>query len=234
MEAVLVLIAVILGFELASIKKALESISIPEPDFSSVEEKLENIFIALGGDKIINKRRKNNFNKFKKELIKRLVREGMSRTKAIKKTDELLGSDDEDEDLWDKDSWRLSWDNLLGIDVREEDFYKADKIRNAILWLKRQEIKKSRERFREAVKAGKIDKTVLDELFNEALRIIRDYDRCTASLLQRRLKVGYVRAALIIDQLHELGFVGPSEGSKPRKVFTENIEKFLAKEEGRK
>ncbi|MGB9911440.1 MAG: DNA translocase FtsK [Microgenomates group bacterium] len=70
-----------------------------------------------------------------------------------------------------------------------------------------------------------------DPLFEEAIRIIRQYDRASASLLQRRLKVGYARAARIIDQLEAAGLVGPGEGAKPREVYLENVEKYLSSSE---
>lgn len=57
-----------------------------------------------------------------------------------------------------------------------------------------------------------------DELVPRAARIVVDYGQASASLLQRRLRVGYARAARIIDQLEERGFVGPHEGSRPREV----------------
>ncbi|MEX2053800.1 MAG: DNA translocase FtsK, partial [Patescibacteria group bacterium] len=58
-----------------------------------------------------------------------------------------------------------------------------------------------------------------DPLFEEAVEIITQYERASASLLQRRLEIGYARAARIIDQLQERGIVGPAEGSKPREVL---------------
>lgn len=67
-----------------------------------------------------------------------------------------------------------------------------------------------------------------DDLFEEAVRIICQYDRASSSLLQRRLSVGYARAARIIDQLERFGVVGPAEGSKPREVLVQNAEEFLA------
>ena len=78
---------------------------------------------------------------------------------------------------------------------------------------------------------GKIAKDTLveeDELFESALRVVCEYDRASASLLQRRLKIGYARAARILDQLEETGVVGPPEGSKPRDVLVRNIEAVLA------
>lgn len=59
----------------------------------------------------------------------------------------------------------------------------------------------------------------LDVLFDESLEIIKGYDEASASLLQRRLSIGYSRAARLLDQLEEKGYVGKAEGAKPRKVI---------------
>ena len=69
-----------------------------------------------------------------------------------------------------------------------------------------------------------------DELLDDAVRVVRQYDRASASLLQRRLKVGYARAARIIDQLERLGIVGPAEGAKPREVNLKATEEYLTKQ----
>ena len=58
-----------------------------------------------------------------------------------------------------------------------------------------------------------------DELFDEALAIVTDMGRASTSVLQRRLSVGYGRAAKILDSMERQGFIGPAEGSKPRKVL---------------
>jgi len=68
----------------------------------------------------------------------------------------------------------------------------------------------------------------MDELFKDAVRVVCQYDRASASLLQRRLSIGYARAARIIDQLEAAGVVGPAEGSKPRSVLIQSAEEFLA------
>ncbi|EKD42872.1 MAG: cell division FtsK/SpoIIIE, partial [uncultured bacterium] len=47
--------------------------------------------------------------------------------------------------------------------------------------------------------------------------------KASASLLQRRLKVGYARAARLLDELEEAGIVGPADGAKPRELFTEHL-----------
>ncbi|MEO5919456.1 MAG: DNA translocase FtsK [Candidatus Limnocylindrales bacterium] len=58
-----------------------------------------------------------------------------------------------------------------------------------------------------------------DRLLPDAVSVIREYDRASASLLQRRLKVGYARAARIIDQLQERGYIGAFDGSNARVVL---------------
>ncbi|KKR28588.1 hypothetical protein A2715_03260 [Candidatus Woesebacteria bacterium RIFCSPHIGHO2_01_FULL_39_32] len=62
----------------------------------------------------------------------------------------------------------------------------------------------------------------VDQLFREAVEVVCQYDRASASLLQRRLSVGYARAARILDQLQSAGVVSPPEGSKPREVLVRN------------
>ncbi len=58
-----------------------------------------------------------------------------------------------------------------------------------------------------------------DVYFNQAIEIIMQQDKASASLLQRRLSIGYARAARLLDQLEAAGYVGPAEGSKPRAVI---------------
>lgn len=58
-----------------------------------------------------------------------------------------------------------------------------------------------------------------DNLYNEALQLIRDTGKASASLLQRRLSVGYARAARILDILEENGAIGPANGAKPREIY---------------
>ncbi|MEW6130755.1 MAG: DNA translocase FtsK [Acidobacteriota bacterium] len=59
-----------------------------------------------------------------------------------------------------------------------------------------------------------------DELYDEALMIVIDMGRASTSVLQRRLSIGYGRAAKILDMMEREGFIGPAEGSKPRKVLS--------------
>lgn len=62
----------------------------------------------------------------------------------------------------------------------------------------------------------------LDPMFEDAARVIVKHQQGSVSLLQRRLKLGYSRAARIVDQLEQAGIVGPSEGSKAREVIVES------------
>lgn len=66
---------------------------------------------------------------------------------------------------------------------------------------------------------GALDPSDRDALFEDAARIIVQHQQGSASLLQRRLKLGYNRAGRIVDQLEEAGIIGPFEGSKARQVL---------------
>jgi S-DNA-T family DNA segregation ATPase FtsK/SpoIIIE len=58
-----------------------------------------------------------------------------------------------------------------------------------------------------------------DSLYRDAVRIVVSEGRASTSLLQRRLSIGYGRAAKLVDTMHRNGLVGPAEGSKPREVL---------------
>ena len=62
-----------------------------------------------------------------------------------------------------------------------------------------------------------------DELFEQAKELVVEMQTASVSLLQRRFRIGYNRAARLVDELEAHGIVGPSEGSKPRKVLIETI-----------
>lgn len=66
----------------------------------------------------------------------------------------------------------------------------------------------------------------LDPMFEEAARVIVNFQQGSVSLLQRKLKLGYSRAARIVDQLEEAGIVGGNDGSKARAVLVENEEQL--------
>ena len=58
-----------------------------------------------------------------------------------------------------------------------------------------------------------------DDLYQDAIRVVCDAGRASTSTLQRRLRIGYGRAARLIDLMEKDGIVGPPEGTKPREVL---------------
>ena len=60
-----------------------------------------------------------------------------------------------------------------------------------------------------------------DDLYDEAVRIVLESNQASVSILQRRLRLGYTRAARIIDMMEADGMVGPFEGSKPRRILVD-------------
>jgi S-DNA-T family DNA segregation ATPase FtsK/SpoIIIE len=58
-----------------------------------------------------------------------------------------------------------------------------------------------------------------DDLFEDAVRLVLEFGKASTSLLQRRLRIGYGRAAHLIDMMERDGIVGPAEGSKPREIL---------------
>lgn len=77
---------------------------------------------------------------------------------------------------------------------------------------------------------GTFDNEAKDDLFDEAARMIVQHQQGSASLLQRKMKIGYNRAGRLIDQMEEAGIIGPFEGSKARQVLMTDLnalEQFL-------
>jgi len=114
--------------------------------------------------------------------------------------------------------------------MRIQGIYVSDtEIRNLIAFLKRSGIEPEYTEEVIQMPIGKIAGIpgVKDELFEEAVRTICQYDRASASLLQRRLRIGYARAARLLDELEIAGIVGPGEGSKPRDVLVKDAEEYL-------
>jgi len=70
-----------------------------------------------------------------------------------------------------------------------------------------------------------------DEMFGDAVNVVLDLGQASTSVLQRKLKLGYSRAARLIDQLEEAGVVGQFEGSKPRQVLISRAQ-WQAMQEG--
>ena len=63
-----------------------------------------------------------------------------------------------------------------------------------------------------------------DEYFMDAARFVVEKEKASTSMLQRVFKIGFNRAARIIEQLEEAGIIGEEEGTKPRKVLVTQIE----------
>jgi len=78
------------------------------------------------------------------------------------------------------------------------------------------EIKKDTE----AAAADEID----DEMYDQAVAIIAETQQASISMIQRRLRVGYNRAARMIEQMERDGVIGPADGAKPREVYAKKIE----------
>jgi len=78
-------------------------------------------------------------------------------------------------------------------------------------------------KFQEATEAAIEDTEEIDEMFDRAIAIVADSRNASISYLQRRLKVGYNRAARMIEQMENEGMIGPQVGTKPREVFLSSI-----------
>jgi S-DNA-T family DNA segregation ATPase FtsK/SpoIIIE len=70
-----------------------------------------------------------------------------------------------------------------------------------------------------------------DDLFKDAVRCVIDSGKASTSLLQRRLRVGYARAARIIEDMEERGIVGPADGARPREVLISSMDELGASDE---
>ena len=85
---------------------------------------------------------------------------------------------------------------------------------------KQGELEESLEKgLEEPISSSAISTREQDSLYEEAKQIVIESKKASASLLQRRLSVGYARAARLLDILEDRGVVGPGDGAKPRKVF---------------
>jgi S-DNA-T family DNA segregation ATPase FtsK/SpoIIIE len=76
--------------------------------------------------------------------------------------------------------------------------------------------------------SGESDEEEDDDLFNEAVAVVAEAKKASASLLQRRLKVGYARAARLLDLMEAADLIGPGDGAKPRDVNIEKIDQRLS------
>lgn len=70
-----------------------------------------------------------------------------------------------------------------------------------------------------------------DEIYEEAVRVVLETKQASVSMLQRKLGVGYTKAARLIDMMEDDGIVGPYQGSKPRDILVENLSSLEGQEE---
>ena len=70
-----------------------------------------------------------------------------------------------------------------------------------------------------------------DPVLDEAIRVVIETGQASTSFLQRKLKLGYARAARVVDQMEERGIIGPLEGAKPRKILI-NKEQWQERQAG--
>ena len=69
-----------------------------------------------------------------------------------------------------------------------------------------------------------------DDMYKDALRVVVESGKASTSLLQRRLRIGYARAARIIEELEEQGVIGPADGARPREVLISSLDELGAAE----
>ncbi len=110
----------------------------------------------------------------------------------------------------------------VGKPRRIQGIFAAEKeVRNVVDFLKKQGKVAYEEEITtyKAKEDSRISGTVKDELFDQAVEVVVQAKKASASLLQRRLRVGYARAARLLDLLEEKGIIGPADGAKPRDVL---------------
>jgi len=87
---------------------------------------------------------------------------------------------------------------------------------------KQEELEESLEKgLEEPISSSNISAREQDSLYEEAKQVVIESKKASASLLQRRLSVGYARAARLLDILEDRGVIGPGDGAKPRKVYVQ-------------
>ena len=108
--------------------------------------------------------------------------------------------------------------------VRIQGAFVSDKeIENIVTFLKDRKKEEYDEKIMKQLDKSVADKNLpsndYDPIFEDALELCVDKQKASASMIQRRFRVGYNRAARILDQLYDAGYVGDEEGSKPRKML---------------
>jgi len=65
-----------------------------------------------------------------------------------------------------------------------------------------------------------------DDIYKDAIRVVIDSGKASASLLQRRLRVGYARAARLIENMEDQGIIGPADGARSREVLISGMDEL--------
>ncbi|MFM1650879.1 DNA translocase FtsK [Brevibacillus sp. B_LB10_24] len=97
-------------------------------------------------------------------------------------------------------------------------FVSDQEVEEVVSFVKQQQEAKYNQEMIPDEAAEEVQTVIDDELYDQAVQIVAEAQTASASLLQRRLRVGYTRAARLIDMMEAQGIVGPYEGSKPREV----------------
>ncbi|MBZ9572831.1 DNA translocase FtsK [Patescibacteria group bacterium] len=128
----------------------------------------------------------------------------------------------------------LGWGDMLFISPAlarpkriQGSFVSTKEIKRVVNFIEKENIEEKKEEIEESLERGlqetegKLPEISFEEdpLYEEAKRVVIEYRKASASLLQRRLKIGYARAARLLDMLEEKRVVGPADGAKPRKVY---------------
>lgn len=130
----------------------------------------------------------------------------------------------------------LYLDAEIGKPKRVQGVYVSEKeIRNITGWIKEQGEPEYKEEILEKQKSSSVSglssDDIEDELFDDAKTVIMQAGKASASFLQRRLRIGYARAARLLDILEEQGIVGPANGAKPREILIDNFNQDIQNSE---
>jgi S-DNA-T family DNA segregation ATPase FtsK/SpoIIIE len=105
-------------------------------------------------------------------------------------------------------------------------FVSDQEVRKVVEFIKQQAKPRYRPEVFEAkkeIEAGDVEEDN-DEMYDQAVRVVTDSQQASISMVQRRLRVGYNRAARLIERMEREGVVGPSEGAKPREVYARKLD----------
>ncbi len=101
-----------------------------------------------------------------------------------------------------------------------------DEIEKLVTFIKAQRAPKYEEAITKIEKKQAVSRFQKDEIYEEAVRVVLETRQASVSMLQRKLGVGYTKAARLIDMMEDDGIVGPYQGSKPREILVENMEQL--------